>query len=235
MRVFLQRFLLSYMQVFAEVQGTEASMARVSMAGADHALSCALFACLRPRDHVTFLTGEPDPSTKQLVKGAAGSLDEWGISYSHVEVAPDGAPDMGAFAKEFSARPPRAVVLQRAPSLTPSVADARRCFLSLRHLSMCLSAIQQHFSPDECPVVIVDNRHSEFVEPQEPGALGVDLVTGTFLSCLGGSIVPSGGYVAGRRTFVEKACSQFSAPGTAPSIRLRLHPFLRLEIFAGQG
>lgn len=188
-------------------------MARASMAGADHALSCALFACLRPQDHVMFLTGTPDASTSRIIKGCAGSLDEWGISSSHVDLMPDGTLDIGAFAKALDIRKPKAVVLQRSPSIVPSVKGPQRQFLSLEHLRLCMSVVQQSFCADERPAVIVDNRHAEFVEPHEPGVLGVDLMTGTFLGCIGGSVVPSGGYVAGTHQLVEKACSQFCAPG----------------------
>lgn len=63
------------------------------------------------------------------------------------------------------------------------------------------------------PLIIVDNRGGEFVEQAEPGAAGADLVTGSLLGSLGGSIAPSGGYVCGRQELVEKACARFCAPG----------------------
>lgn len=191
-------------------------MARVSMASADHALSCALFACLRPQNHVTFLTGELDNSTQDLIRGHAGSLHEWGVSSSHIQVTEDGLPNLLAFRDEFAVRSPRAVVLQRAPSIVPSAKEPRRTFLTFQRLKSCIAAVKDCFPTGEEPVIIVDNRYAEFIEAQEPGSLGVDLVTGTFLGSVGGSVVPSGGYVAGKRALVENACSHFSAPGMAP-------------------
>eukprot|EP00892_Ulva_mutabilis_P004879 jgi/Ulvmu1/2763/UM014_0221.1 len=199
-------------KVFGEVLGTEACMARVSMAGADHALSCALFGSLRPQDHVTFLTGRPDVSTRMLIQDCPGSLADWGISCSHVDLTADGMPDVRSYQQEFSVRPPRAVVLQRSPGLQPIMANSRRKFLSIQQLRNSLEAVTSCCGQHR-PIFIVDNRHSEFVETEEPGSLGVDLVTGTLLSAVGGSIVPSGGYVAGRQTAVEKACSRLCAPG----------------------
>lgn len=189
-------------------------MARVSFTGADHALSTALFGCLRPQDHVTFLTGRPDHSTRPLLQGYPGCLAEWGISYSHIDLTPDGLPDTSAFGHAFADQTPTAVVLQRAPDLIPSIADARRQFLSMQHLHSCVEAIHASFN-DYSPLIFVDNRHSEFIETEEPGVLDVDAITGTLLSSIGGSIVPSGGYVAGRRAIVEKACSQLCAPGAS--------------------
>lgn len=189
-------------------------MSRVSIAGADHALSCALFGCLRPQDHVTFLTGRPDPATRPLIQGHPGSLADWGISCSHVDLTPDGMPDTDAYQLAFADKAPRAVVLQRCPDLAPSTTDPRRQFLSIRQLRRCLKALQPSDS-DSRPLIIVDNRHSEFVETEEPGCLDVDLVTGTLLSSVGGSIVPSGGYIAGRQNAVDRACAQLCAPGVS--------------------
>jgi cystathionine beta-lyase family protein involved in aluminum resistance len=61
------------------------------------------------------------------------------------------------------------------------------------------------------PIVVVDNRGGEFIENVEPGEAGADLVTGSLLGSLGGSIAPSGGYVCGTKELVEKACARFSA------------------------
>ncbi|NJR42727.1 MAG: hypothetical protein HC767_08725 [Akkermansiaceae bacterium] len=68
----------------------------------------------------------------------------------------------------------------------------------------------------QAPIIVVDNLGGEFVETMEPGAAGADLVTGSLLGSLGGSIAPSGGYVCGDQELVDKACARFSAPGTVP-------------------
>lgn len=65
----------------------------------------------------------------------------------------------------------------------------------------------------QVPIVVLDNRGGELIEQTEPGTAGVDLVTGSLLGSLGGSVAPSGGYVCGRQELVEKACARFSAPG----------------------
>jgi hypothetical protein len=62
-------------------------------------------------------------------------------------------------------------------------------------------------------VCFVDNCYGELVEDQEPTAVGADLMAGSLIKNLGGTIAPSGGYVAGRADLVEQACCRLTAPG----------------------
>ncbi|MCL2003790.1 MAG: methionine gamma-lyase family protein [Oscillospiraceae bacterium] len=59
--------------------------------------------------------------------------------------------------------------------------------------------------------VVVDNCYCEFVETEEP--CGADLIAGSLIKNPGGGLAPSGGYIAGRREWVEKAALQLNAVG----------------------
>jgi cystathionine beta-lyase family protein involved in aluminum resistance len=59
----------------------------------------------------------------------------------------------------------------------------------------------------------VDNCYGEFVEALEPPAVGADLIAGSLIKNPGGTIAPTGGYVAGRAELVEQACCRLTAPG----------------------
>lgn len=60
----------------------------------------------------------------------------------------------------------------------------------------------------------VDNCYGEFTEEAEPGSLeGVDLVMGSFIKGLGGTVAPCGGYVCGKKELVEAAAARATAPG----------------------
>ena len=59
----------------------------------------------------------------------------------------------------------------------------------------------------------VDNCYGELVEAHEPTAVGADLMAGSLIKNLGGTIAPTGGYVAGRGDLVEQACCRLTAPG----------------------
>jgi cystathionine beta-lyase family protein involved in aluminum resistance len=62
-------------------------------------------------------------------------------------------------------------------------------------------------------IVFVDNCYGELVEAEEPTAVGADLIAGSLIKNLGGTIVPTGGYVAGVAELVEQACCRLTAPG----------------------
>ena len=57
----------------------------------------------------------------------------------------------------------------------------------------------------------------EFLESLEPTAVGVDLMASSLIKNPGGTIVTAGGYVAGRKDLVEKACCRLTAPGVGSS------------------
>ena len=69
-----------------------------------------------------------------------------------------------------------------------------------------------HASQPDC-VCFVDNCYGELVEEQEPPHVGADLIAGSLIKNLGGTIAPAGGYVAGRSDLVEQACCRLTAPG----------------------
>jgi cystathionine beta-lyase family protein involved in aluminum resistance len=59
--------------------------------------------------------------------------------------------------------------------------------------------------------VVVDNCYCEFTETEEPSQ--ADLIVGSMKKNPGGGLAPMGGYIAGRREWVEKAALQLNAVG----------------------
>jgi cystathionine beta-lyase family protein involved in aluminum resistance len=76
-------------------------------------------------------------------------------------------------------------------------------------------AIVKHQNPST--ICFVDNCYGEFVENCEPTAVGADLMAGSLIKNPGGTIVPAGGYVAGRADLVEAATCRLTAPGIGSS------------------
>jgi cystathionine beta-lyase family protein involved in aluminum resistance len=195
-------------------------MARAGMNGADHALACALFACLRPGDHVLFLTGPPASSTQKVIAGHPGCLEEWGIACTAVNMFEGQSVSTDRLEACMHEHKPAAVVIQRntCPRTgTQCEVHAGGMFLTVAAVAMVSEAARRHARGGKPATVIVDNRGAEFVEGQEPGAVGADLVTGSLLGAVGGGIVPSGGYVCGEQALVEQACARFCAPGAFSS------------------
>jgi cystathionine beta-lyase family protein involved in aluminum resistance len=96
------------------------------------------------------------------------------------------------------------VLIQRSCgySWRPSLSVA-----SIGRLCEQVKALQPH-----C-VCFVDNCYGEFVQAEEPAGVGADLVAGSLIKNPGGTLAPTGGYVAGKRELVEMACCRLTAPG----------------------
>ncbi len=60
---------------------------------------------------------------------------------------------------------------------------------------------------------MVDNCYGEFVEENEPTDCGADLMAGSLIKNPGGGLAITGGYIAGKASFVEAALTRLTAPG----------------------
>ncbi|MBD2090025.1 methionine gamma-lyase family protein [Microcoleus sp. FACHB-1515] len=193
-------------RVFANVMQAEAAIVRVQFTSGTHAIASALYGVLRPGDELLAVAGAPYDTLEEVigVRGTnQGSLKEWGISYRQVDLTPEGAPDWNAIAQ--SIRPEtRLVTIQR------SCGYSWRLSLSIADIEKIIRLVKQQ-NPDV--VCFVDNCYGEFVESREPTAVGADLIAGSLIKNPGGTIVPAGGYVAGRADLVEMAACRLTAPG----------------------
>ncbi len=193
-------------RVLARLLQAEAAALRLQFVSGTHAIAAALFGILRPGDRLLALTGRPYDTLEEVIglRGSGqGSLIEFGISYDELPLTPFGSVDEDGLAEALTPAT-RLVLIQRSrgyswrPAL--SIAEIGRLVERVRALRPgCL--------------VFVDNCYGELVEDQEPTAVGADLIAGSLIKNLGGTIAPSGGYVAGRRQLVEQACCRLTAPG----------------------
>ncbi len=193
-------------RVFARVLQAEAAAVRLQFVSGTHAIAAALFGVLRPGDRLLALTGRPYDTLEEVIglRGSGqGSLAEFGITYDEVPLTAAGLVDDERIA-EALAVPTRLVLIQRSCgySWRPSVGVEQ-----IGRLIERVKALQ----PD-CDV-FVDNCYGELVEELEPTAVGADLIAGSLIKNLGGTIAPTGGYVAGRAELVERACCRLTAPG----------------------
>jgi cystathionine beta-lyase family protein involved in aluminum resistance len=193
-------------RVFARVLQAEAAAVRLQFVSGTHAIAAALYGVLRPGDRLLALTGRPYDTLEEVIgiRGSGqGSLAEFGIRYDELNLLPDGGIDWDGLDAAL-ALPTRMVLIQRSCgySWRPSLPVA-----TIGRLAERVKALQPG-----C-VVFVDNCYGELVQEQEPTAVGADLIAGSLIKNLGGTIAPTGGYVAGRAELVEQACCRLTAPG----------------------
>ncbi len=193
-------------RVFADVMGAEAAIVRVQFTAGTHAIACALYGVLRPGDEMLAVAGAPYDTLEEVIglRGTnQGSLREWGVSYRQIELTAAGTPNWEAIA--HSVKPEtRLVTIQR------SCGYAWRSSLAIADIEKIIQLVKQQ-NPDV--ICFVDNCYGEFVEEREPTSVGADLIAGSLIKNPGGTIVPAGGYVAGRADLVERAACRLTAPG----------------------
>ncbi|KAJ4845242.1 hypothetical protein Tsubulata_003856 [Turnera subulata] len=202
---------------FAEIVGAESAIVRSQFFSGTHAITCALFAFLRPGDESIVLdkfdyqllavAGAPYDTLEEVIGkrdcGGLGSLKDFGVEYREVSLDEDGGLDWDAL--KVALKPhTKCALIQR------SCGYSWRRSLSVNDIGKAIKMIKMQ-NPD-C-LVMVDNCYGEFVESIEPPAVGADLVAGSLIKNPGGTIAPCGGYVAGKKKWVEAAAARLSAPG----------------------
>ncbi|WP_186544559.1 methionine gamma-lyase family protein [Synechococcus sp. ROS8604] len=193
-------------RVFARVLGAEAAAVRLQFVSGTHAIAAALFGVLRPGERMLSITGRPYDTLEEVIglRGEGqGSLRDFGVHYEELPLLNSGAVDEAALDAALET-PRRLVLIQR------SCGYSWRPSLSIDTIGRLCERIHQR-QPD-C-VCFVDNCYGELVEEREPPEVGADLVAGSLIKNLGGTIAPAGGYVAGKASLVEQACCRLTAPG----------------------
>ncbi len=193
-------------RVFAEIVGAEAAVVRVQFVSGTHAIAAALFGVLRPGDEMLAVAGAPYDTLEEVIglRGTGqGSLKEFGIDYRQLNLTSEGMIDWSNLAHAIKSNT-RLVSIQR------SCGYSWRPSLTIAEIEKIIHLVKQQ-NPDT--VCFVDNCYGEFVEDREPTAVGADLMAGSLIKNPGGTIVPTGGYIAGRADLVEAAACRLTAPG----------------------
>ena len=194
-------------RIFADVMGAPSAIVRTGFVNGTHAITAALFASLRPGQKLLSVTGQPYDTLLGVIgaSGACrGSLKEYGIGYSQVELTSDGAPDHKAIADAMRDSSVGAVLVQRSRGYS-----ARRA-LRVREIGEICETVHK---ANRNAALVVDNCYGEFTGFMEPGDVGADLVAGSLIKNPGGGLAPMGGYVAGREDLVEAAAYRLTSPG----------------------
>jgi cystathionine beta-lyase family protein involved in aluminum resistance len=193
-------------KVFAEVMGAESAAVRVQFVSGTHAIACALYGVLRPGDEMLAIAGHPYDTLEEVIglRGEnQGSLKDFGVSYREIDLTPEGKIDWEKLKTGVRSNT-RLVLIQR------SCGYSWRSSLTITEIEQIVKIVKAQNPQTVC---FVDNCYGEFIEEQEPTAVGADLMAGSLIKNPGGTIVTAGGYVAGRADLVDAAACRLTAPG----------------------
>ncbi len=197
-------------EVYAHVFHTEDALVRPQITCGTHALALALMSNLRPGDELLSPVGKPYDTLEEVIgiRESNGSLAEYGITYSQVDLLEDGEFDYDNIAKAINDKT-RLVTIQRSKGYQP------RKTLSVERIGNLIAFIK-NIKPDV--ICMVDNCYGEFVEKIEPSDVGADMVVGSLIKNPGGGLAPIGGYIAGKKSCVENAAHRLTSPGLGKEV-----------------
>ena len=218
--------------VFADLMGAEAALVRIQMLSGTHAIACALFGVLRPGDEMLAVSGAPYDTLEEVIglRGTTddrmrGTLADFGVTYAQVELSNSAS---GGVAFDLAA------IQAAIKPCTRMLHVQRSCGYSWRE-SIPVAEIRRlaEWLKEEHPdlVLFCDNCYGEFVEDVEPYSVGAHLVAGSLIKNPGGTLAPSGGYIAGRADLVAAAGRRLSAPGVEGGATLGMNRILFQGLF----
>lgn len=211
-------------KVYAYVFDAQDALVRHNFVSGTHTLAVALFGMLRPGDEMVCVTGTPYDTIQGTIginSDYSGSLKDFGVKYSQVELTEDGKVDLDAI-KIAALRKPKMIYIQRSRGY--STRDSLLC----KDIKAICDVVR---SVSDESIIMLDNCYGEFVECDEPLSNGVDIMAGSLIKNPGGGITPTGGYIAGRADLVEMCSYRLTTPGTGKELGCTLS-VLR-EMFMG--
>ena len=201
-------------RVYADCFGTEAALVRPQITCGTHALALALGANLLPGDELLSPVGGPYDTLEEVIgiRPSPCSLKEYGVSYRQVDLLPGGGFDYDGIRAAINEKT-KLITIQRSKGY------ATRPSYSVEEIGK-LIAFCKECKPDV--LCMVDNCYGEFVETREPTNVGADMVVGSLIKNLGGGLAPTGGYICGRKSCIERCAYRLSAPGLGREVGANL-------------
>ena len=201
-------------KVFADSFGAESAIVSQAISCGTEALTTVLYGLLRPGDTMLTLTGKPYDTLDETIFGVEGadngSLKDFGIKYKAIELK-DGQFDEEKILEEVKNNP-KMIYIQR------SCGYLLRKAIRIRQLEDIIKKIR---AVNTTSIIMVDNCYCEFVEEKEPTEVGADVTAGSLIKNAGGGLVSNGGYIAGKKKYIDLIAGRF----TSPSIKTEVGSF----------
>ncbi len=196
--------------IYSDIFKGEDALVRPQLVSGTHALHVALSANLRPGDELFSPVGKPYDTLEEVIgiRKARGSLAEYGISYRQADLLEDGSFDFEAIRAAINEKT-KLVTIQRSKGY------ANRRSLSIKSIKELISFIR---SIKSSLIIMVDNCYGEFVEDKEPLEVGADMIVGSLIKNPGGGLAPIGGYIVGKKEYIENASYRLTAPGIGKEV-----------------
>ena len=192
-------------RVFARVLKGESALVRNQFISGSHALSTTLFALLRPGDTLLSITGLPYDTLHEVIgiKENPSSLKSFDIHYEQIDLI-DNHFDIEAILKKLKEKKIKLIEIQRSRGYS-----ARKSIL----IDEIKEVIQKIREVDQEVIIMVDNCYCEMVEITSPLEVGANIIVGSLIKNLGGSIASNGAYICGDKNLITLCAERLNLPG----------------------
>ncbi len=201
-------------RVFADVFHTEAALVRPQIVSGTHALSLCLYALLGHGSRLISVTGKPYDTLLETIgmeKGTNGidSLIDLGADYIPIELTNGRINLDQTVTTLLESNQPTIAYLQRSRGY-----DWRPAIM-IEEIGNTVQAIK---AANPSAIIVVDNCYGEFVEELEPTDVGADIIIGSLIKNPGGGLAPTGAYIAGKATLIDRIQYRLTAPGIGAEV-----------------
>ncbi len=192
-------------KVYSTIFKSEDSLVRSQFISGTHAISTALFACLRPDDVMLSITGKPYDTLDEVIglTGNASSLKSFGINYEQIDLI-DNDFNYDKIKEVITNKKIKLIEIQRSKGYST------RKSITIDKLEKVIKFIKEI---DKDIIVMVDNCYCEFVTTKEPTEVGTDLVVGSLIKNLGAGMVSNGAYITGRKDLITLCAERLNVAG----------------------
>ncbi len=192
-------------RVFARVLKGEKALVRNQFISGSHALSTTLFALLRPGDTMLSITGLPYDTLHEVIgiKENPSSLKSFGIHYEQIDLI-DNTFDIPSIIKKLKEKKIKLIEIQRSRGYS-----TRKSIL-IKEIEKVIKEIRKI---DEDVIIMVDNCYCEMVEKTSPLEVGANVIVGSLIKNLGGSLASNGAYICGDEKLINLCAERLNLPG----------------------
>ena len=192
-------------RVFAKVLKGEASLVRNQFISGSHALTVAFFSLLRPGDTLLSITGLPYDTLHEVIgiKDNPSSLKSFGIHYEQIDLI-NNEFDIASIIKKLKEKKIKVMEIQRSRGYST------RNSITISQIEEVIKEIRKL---DKEVIIMIDNCYCEMVEKTSPLEVGANIIVGSLIKNLGGSLASNGAYICGDKKFIELCAERLNLPG----------------------
>lgn len=191
--------------IYSHIFHTEDALVRPNIVSGTHAISLALMGVLKAGDHVLSGSGTPYDTLLKVIGvtgNEPGNMKELGIEYSEAPLV-DNIISIDEIEKKLQSNT-KVIMLQR------STGYSDRRAITVDEFKEAIKGIRE-IAPNV--IIFIDNCYGEFTDYNEPSDFGADIMAGSLIKNPGGGLAFSGGYIVGKKIYIDRIANRLTAPG----------------------